>query len=536
VATVEEPKTRRRRPRPPVEPAEPRSRIAAARELLETAFASRWAVPVGLPVLTLISLFIRTRAIHASFWIDEGISVGIAHEHWTSIPHLLRQDGSPPAYYMLLGLWVRLFGDSEAATHTLSLLFGLACIPLAYFVGRALFGRTTGLVCALLAALDPFLTYYAQETRMYELEAFSSVLVVWSYVEGVLRKRRRWLPAFALSTALVAYSHNWGLFMCIGLAAATAVAARDRERIRLFLVGAGGVALLYVVWLPTLIFQARHTGAPWSTTPSVHDLVLSAGGVLGGDTPYVAIALIGGAALLPIVKHGVDDERRIVVALAVITAATILPAFVSSQLSPAWTTRYFAVTFGPMVFLAGHGLVRARGLGLATIVALVFLWAGYSVKNDKENAKGITAGVEPYLKQGELIISTHPEQTPVLRYYLGPGYRWATTLGPTVDPHIFDWRDAVDRLRATKAQPTLDKLLATVPPGGEFVVIEPVFRDYRAWRATWTKLVWTKATAWSWLLQHDPRVRVVAHVVSDEIALKKNYFKPLQAFVYRRTR
>ena len=83
-----------------------------------------------LLLLTAISLLLRTRQLHAAFWIDEGISVGIAHEHLTSIPHLLREDGSPPLYYMLLGLWVRVFGDGEAATHSLSLVFGLACIPL----------------------------------------------------------------------------------------------------------------------------------------------------------------------------------------------------------------------------------------------------------------------------------------------------------------------------------------------------------------------------------------------------------------------
>jgi hypothetical protein len=82
----------------------------------------------------------------------------------------------------------------------------------------------------------------------------------------------------------------------------------------------------------------------------------------------------------------------------------------------------------------------------------------------------------------------------------------------------------------------MGSLLKTVKPGQEFVVIAPVFRDYRAWRATWTKLVWKKATAWNWLLQNDPRYTLVAHVASDEIALKENYFKPLQAFVYRRTR
>ena len=533
MATVQDPP----RPRAPSAGGQPRrvaATTASVRARLDAALATRWAAPVVLLLLVLLSLLVRTRELHAGFWIDEGISVGIAHEHWTSIPHLLREDGSPPLYYLLLGIWVRLFGDSEAATHTLSLCFGLACIPVAFFAGRAVFGRLTGLACALLAALDPFLTYYAQETRMYELEALLSLVVAWAYVEGIVRAKRLWIPLLSVATALLALTHNWGLFACVGLAAATLVAVRDR--LRLFLVAAAGVAVLYAVWVPTLLLQARHTGAPWSTAPSVHDLVLSAGAVVGGDASYVAIALVGGAALTAVVQRGLGDERRTVLALAVMVAGTVLAAFISSQLSPAWTTRYFAVAFGPVLLLAGHGLVRARGLGFATLVAVLFLWGGFSVKNDKENARGISAGVAPYLKPGELIISTHPEQVPVLRYYLGPGYRWATTLGPMDDPHIFDWRDAVSRLRATKARPTLDRLIATVPPHGEFVVIAPVFRDYRAWRATWTKLVWRKATAWQWILVHDPRVSVVAHVASDEIALKKNYFKPLQAFVYRRDR
>jgi len=122
----------------------------------------------------------------------------------------------------------------------------------------------------------------------------------------------------------------------------------------------------------------------------------------------------------------------------------------------------------------------------------------------------------------------------VLRYYLGPGLRFATTLGPVRDQQAFDWVDAVSRLRRTPPRPTLDRLVASVPKGQEFVVVTPVFRDYRAWRAKWTKLVWQKSEAWSALLQTDPKLRLVRHVASNEIALKVNYFKPLQAYVYRR--
>ena len=73
---------------------------------------------------------------------------------------------------MLLGLWIRAFGDGVESTHVLSVIFAIGCIPFAYWVGRAAFDRVTGWYCAALAAFDPYLTYYAQETRMYSLEAF----------------------------------------------------------------------------------------------------------------------------------------------------------------------------------------------------------------------------------------------------------------------------------------------------------------------------------------------------------------------------
>ena len=64
----------------------------------------------------------------------------------------------------------------------------------------------------------------------------------------------------------------------------------------------------------------------------------------------------------------------------------------------------------------------------------------------------------------------------------------------------------------------------------------PVFRDYRAWKSPWTKLVWQTSEQWSALLAGDPRVRLVRQVTTDEVAVQENYFKLMQAFVYRRVR
>jgi mannosyltransferase len=504
-------------------------RLSAARlrELGASGLEHRFAVPALLAVLVVVSLALRSFQLRAGFWIDEGLSVGIAHHHWSSIPHLLRQDGSPPAYYMLLGLWIRVFGDSEAATHTLSLVFALGCIPLGYAAGKSIFDRRTGLLCALIVAGTPYLTYYGQETRMYAFEGFLSLLAVLAYVEGVLRERRAWAAVLVPTLALMVYAHNWGLFFCVGLAVATAL--YGREHLRAFAFVAAGVAVLYLPWAPTLLSQVRHTGAPWSSKPSFHELFTAPGTVLGGDASLVAFVVVAAAGLA-------YSSRKVERALFTTLVVTVVAAWVTSQLSPAWTARYFAVVLGPAVLLAGAALARAGRLGAVTLVVVLFLWWGYSVKDDKENARQIAAGVAPLIHPGELVISTHPEQVPVLRYYLGGGLRWATTLGPVSDAQVFDWRDAVDRLTDARPEPTVDALMRDVPPGQEFVVVAPVFRDYRAWKSQWTRLVWRRSKAWTRIFESEPRFKLVRHVVTDEIAVKHNYFKPLQAFVYRRLR
>ena len=143
-------------------------------------------------------------------------------------------------------------------------------------------------------------------------------------------------------------------------------------------------------------------------------------------------------------------------------------------------------------------------------------------------------GVAAYVHPGDLVLSTHPEQVPVLRYYLGPGYRYATTLGPDSDSQVMDWEDALKRLRAATPAKNLAPVLATVRAGQHLVVVSPVFRDYRAWDSRWTREVFLTSQVWTRDIARDPRFRRVAFVQTDEILRKINYFKPLQAVVYVR--
>src|SRR3954469_15237989 len=112
------------------------------------------AIAAGL-ALVAWSIYVRSRAFHEAYWIDEGLSIGIAKHSFWDIPSVLRQDGSPPLYYMLLHIWIALFGAKEVATHALSLVFATLTIPVGLWAGWSLFGRWGGIVTGVLCAANP---------------------------------------------------------------------------------------------------------------------------------------------------------------------------------------------------------------------------------------------------------------------------------------------------------------------------------------------------------------------------------------------
>jgi uncharacterized membrane protein len=247
--------------------------------------------------LVLASLLLRLEGQGVSLWLDEGISIGIASHPAADIPGLLVQDGSPPLYYLLLHGWIRLFGDGPVAVRSLSLLAALAMVPVAYWAGRSLFGSRAAWIGAALAATSPYLSLWGREARMSTLLALLALVAVTTFLHAFAFGRRRWIPGFVVSLALVCYTHNWGLYLAAASALAAVVCALRRPDTRRALLEVAlafaGVALLYAPWVPTLARQVSATGAPWSTVPVLREAVTALGSVLGDERVLVALLVAG---------------------------------------------------------------------------------------------------------------------------------------------------------------------------------------------------------------------------------------------------
>ena len=472
---------------------------------------SRWGVPATLSALALASLWLRTRGLPVHYWIDEGLSVGIASHPLAQIPSLLRQDGSPPLYYLLLHLSMSLFGRSEVATHELSLCFALLTIPVGYWAGASLFDRRSGLVCAVLAAGAPYLTTYADETRMYALLALLGVVVAGSFVHVFVFRRRSYLPVFAGSLLAALYTHNWALFLALMTAVGFVVCLREAAastRRSLWLDGAlafGSVALLYAPWIPTLVYQAHHTGAPWDLPPVVWSLSQGLYSLVGGRGAAIAMLLAGGSGLLAVRRAtGAQRQRSLAVTcLLILSIGTLLVAWIYSKTAPAWADRYFAVIVGPLIVLFGLGLARAGRLGLVALALTLCFWIldPTSHKLDtKSNVAAAIAAVRPHLRPGTLALSTQPEQVPTLAYYLPGVKRFGTPLGPVPDPKVVDWRGALARLRGSSIRATLMPMVRSLSPGQRLLLVVPT--DLPS-TPRWLRLINLYSRQWARALEHD---------------------------------
>jgi mannosyltransferase len=487
-------------------------RVADVREPGALARVPVWASSAGLLiVLMAVSAYIRTRYIDGQFWMDEAITTGIASHSLSAIPGILRHDGSPPLFYLILHVWIQIFGSSESATHALTLTIGLLCIPAGMWAGWSLFGRRAGVYAAVLFAFSTFLTQYAQETRMYELMGLLGILGAASFLHAFVYRRRRYLIMFAVCQALMLYTHAWGIFFGVGAAVALipiwVVSVERRALIRDATLAFGGAIVLFLPWVPNFIYQASHTGAPWAPPPRLGAPVLISRDLIGGDRITIGLiiaAVIGYAALFTRARRR-TPEATMLWALLLLPVATLLCAWLASQITPAFVSRYFAPALGATMLLAAWGSARSGIVGfVAILLSIVFVAhvASYT-PSYKSDMRAIGGEMTPLVHPGDLVVVAQPEETPLAYYYLPGGLSYATTLGRVSDPTYMNWVYALRRLRNTNSDATLDPLVASLHPGQQLLYVRPLTEGARNWKASWTQLVRRRAAQWGAILQAD---------------------------------
>jgi 4-amino-4-deoxy-L-arabinose transferase-like glycosyltransferase len=191
-----------------------------------------------------------------SLWADEAKSVVVSSWPVLSIITEQASHEHPPLHYLLLHFLMPLAGRSEFSVRYVSLFFGVLLVPLLYVVGKMLAGERVGILAALVAAMSPFYVRFAQETRMYTLAIFFSLLSTYLFLKIQFASERSRPAGWGLSlgyvaaTAAALYSHYFALFVIVAQMIYVLVAwLRHRARLKPWLWRMLGVGLFFLPWI-----------------------------------------------------------------------------------------------------------------------------------------------------------------------------------------------------------------------------------------------------------------------------------------------
>jgi len=261
----------------------------------------RFGVVYAAVALAAVAARINPWTAAVCFWNDEAFSWAVARAPWRELMAMVAQDTHPPAHYVLLHLWIDLFGDSIFAMRLLSGLFSAATVGLIY--GAAWYGfrfpqprlRELATTAALLCALNPACASTAYMARMYAPLMFGTALsslgclIVW-------HRPQRW-PGWWMwigGSVLSLYNHNYGLFVVAGEFCwiTLALLVRADLRRRWFVARLASAALLvaisYAPWGPVLMGQARRVSGGFWIPPLQWDALAALGAQLFAE-PISAI-------------------------------------------------------------------------------------------------------------------------------------------------------------------------------------------------------------------------------------------------------
>jgi hypothetical protein len=277
-----------------------------------------------------------------------------------------------PAYYQLVYLSVRVFGETPMAFRLPAFLLGAATLPMLFFLMRRFFGNAPALIATVILALNTWHVFHSQNARFYTGVVLFLLLALYAYLEAIRTGRLSRLVFHFVAGLIATTFHATAAFVMVafwivsgGLLAASRPLSLPplSRRIAKFHVGLGVAAaavVLPISWylLSELQLTARTWGRPG------FGMLMQTFNMIG---PVVVVAAIGGTFLL------LKRDRLMAIVLAGVSGLTVGVSFLLSfyvPIRPDYFIGVLAIVCMLAGILGGCALYNAKSLGPVTWVAV----------------------------------------------------------------------------------------------------------------------------------------------------------------------
>lgn len=181
---------------------------------------SHWDL-IAISVITIFAFILRMyRLDWQCLKVDELVTYNVAQRSTMDIiTWALSVDYNPPLYYVLAHLSSVVFGLSSFSIRFPAAICGTLCIPVIYYLGKEMHGKTLGLLMATVSAFAFPFFYYSQDARTYPLVMLGFVLFSYYWLR-IYKGDRHFVTQFMLgaSAALCFWSHYFAAVPILVLA------------------------------------------------------------------------------------------------------------------------------------------------------------------------------------------------------------------------------------------------------------------------------------------------------------------------------
>ena len=312
-----------------------------------------WAVI--LVAIILFTFATLPNVLQASAYFDEGYSAYLAKQDLWTMATYTALDVHPPLYYAVLHFWSQFFGSSTAELRLLSVVFGWVAIVFGFLIVRRSFGHRAAWLATLLLALSPLFIRYGASMRMYTMALAIGLAATYVLMIAVTSKKRWPWIVYAILVALGMWTNYFTALIWIAHFIWLAYEYRTKRTVvKAWLVAIGAAIVLYLPWLPALLYRAGEIQVSgfWIKPLSIDTLVSTVTTSLvfrtaNNTTSWLAIGVIALVGTLLFVGwrtyQRMDKDKkpsfRLIAALSalpvILLAAASLP-----PLRPAYVYRY----------------------------------------------------------------------------------------------------------------------------------------------------------------------------------------------------
>jgi uncharacterized membrane protein len=146
-----------------------------------------------------------------SIWYDEAISAFYIRQSFLAIAQMSLLDYVPPLYYWVLKIYSNIFGISEVALRSLSVIFNLGAAVYFWKLVKNHFGERASLYALVFFGTSNYLLLRAQTIRAYPLFLLLTIASIYYFFRAIEEDKNRLWFLYSLSMLCSLYSLYIGI-------------------------------------------------------------------------------------------------------------------------------------------------------------------------------------------------------------------------------------------------------------------------------------------------------------------------------------